>query len=145
MQPPSFQPIFRGKESGVSPHFPRLLFCSDYHVAACQYIELSRILLMASDPTAHQICIGRLRQGRNHDEAIRESVRLICGVALSNRQYMPTRSTAGLVISMRGGLFYDMSETKVLLELLTDAESHLGWPCLKLKDELQRLWRIPDS
>ena len=144
-RPHSFRPIFSaGGESATSAHFPRLLFCSDYHVAASQYTELSRILLLASDPSACQIRIGRLAQRRNHDDAIRQSVRLICGVALANRQYMPARSTAGLVISMCGELFSDRNETKVLLGLLTEAESHLGWPCLKLKDELKQLWKLDD-
>lgn len=146
MRPPSFYPIFCKDREHISDPFPRRWFCSDYHVAASQYIELSRILLLASDPDTCQIRIGRLgQQGRNHDDAIRESVRLICGVTLSNRRYMGARSVAGLVISMCGELFYDAHETRVLLELLSDAESHLAWPRLKLKEDLKRLWRLSDS
>jgi len=140
LRPPSFEPLYCRDASDC---FPRLQFCSDYHVAASQYSEFSRILILASDPNLPSIRIGRLSQGRNHDEDIRESVRLICGVALANRQFMPARSTAGLVISMCGELFHDPSETRVLLELLTDAESHLGWPALKIKDDLKQLWRLP--
>ncbi|KAJ5280784.1 hypothetical protein N7478_006156 [Penicillium angulare] len=144
LRPPSFEPIFREYERSSSKPFPRLQFCNDYHVAASQYSELSRILLLASDPSICKIRIRILGQGRNHDDAIRESVRLICGVALANRQYMPARSTAGLAISMCGELFHDPIETGVLLELLTDAESHLGWPSLKVKDDLKQLWGLSE-
>ncbi|KAL3464893.1 hypothetical protein BJX64DRAFT_286081 [Aspergillus heterothallicus] len=146
MRPPSFSPIFRKEQGLTNDTFPRLWFCSDYHVAASQYIELSRILLLASDPHTSHMRIGRLgHQGRKRDDAIRESVRLVCGVRLANRQHMGARSVAGLVISMCGELFSDAHETRVLLELVSDAESHLAWPSLKLKEELKRMWGLNEE
>ncbi|KAL3450523.1 hypothetical protein BJX65DRAFT_305360 [Aspergillus insuetus] len=145
LRPPSFNPIYSEAANVQCSPFPRILYCNDYHVAARQHLELSRILLLASDPGACQMLIGRrTRMGRNHDAAIRECVLDICGVAVSNNQYMPARLTAGLVISMCGELFHKPQETRSLFAILSDAESHLGWPCLKSKDDLKRLWELPD-
>ncbi|THC87103.1 hypothetical protein EYZ11_013451 [Aspergillus tanneri] len=144
LRPASFNPIYREEGNPQSCPFPKLWYCNDYHVAARQYTELSRILLLASDPDTCQMRIGRMRTGRNNDATIRDCVRVICGVALSNTEYMPARLTAGFVISMCGELFHQPDETRVLLAMLSDAESYLGWPCLKSKDDLQRLWGLPD-
>lgn len=80
---------------------------------------------------------------QDNDDKIRECVRVICGVALTNPEFHTTRSTAGLAIGLCGELFHDPRETKVLLELLSAAEFHLGWPCLKLKEDLRRFWGLP--
>ncbi|KAE8140013.1 hypothetical protein BDV38DRAFT_269417 [Aspergillus pseudotamarii] len=142
-RPSSFIPIYSEAENPPSSCFPKIWYCNDCHVAARLYLELCRILLLASDPDASALRIGRFRRMQDNDDRIRVCVRVICGVALTNPEFHTTRSTAGLAIGLCGELFHDPRETKVLLDLLSAAEFHLGWPCLKLKEDLRRFWRLP--
>ncbi|GAB1191023.1 hypothetical protein APSETT444_000192 [Aspergillus pseudonomiae] len=142
-RPNSFMPIYSETKNPPSSCFPKIWYCNDCHVAARLYLELCRILLLASDPDATALRIGRLRRMQDNDDKIRECVRVICGVALTNPEFHTTRSIAGLAIGLCGELFHDPRETKVLLDLLSAAELHLGWPCLKLKEDLRRFWRLP--
>ncbi|EIT79026.1 hypothetical protein BDV35DRAFT_271374 [Aspergillus flavus] len=142
-RPNAFMPIYSEAENPPSSCFPKIWYCNDCHVAARLYSELCRILLLASDPDASALRIGRFRRMQDNDDKIRECVRVICGVALTNPEFHTTRSTAGLAIGLCGELFHDPRETKVLLELLSAAEFHLGWPCLKLKEDLRRFWGLP--
>lgn len=143
-RPSSFMPIYSEAEDPPYSSFPKIWYCNDCHVAARLYLELCRILLLASDPDASTLRIGRFRRMQDNDDRIRECVRVICGVALTNPEFHATRSTAGLAIGLCGELFHDPRETKVLLDLLSAAEFHLGWPCLKLKEDLRRFWRLPE-
>ncbi|KAB8227175.1 uncharacterized protein BDW43DRAFT_324161 [Aspergillus alliaceus] len=142
-RPSSFMPIYSESENRPSSYFPKIWYCNDCHVAARLYLELCRILLLAADPGASALRIGRIRRMQDNDDRIQECVRVICGVALTNPEFHATRSTAGLAIGLCGELFHDPSETKVLLDLLSAAEFHLGWPCLKLKEDLRAFWRLP--
>ncbi|QMW42327.1 hypothetical protein G4B11_005651, partial [Aspergillus flavus] len=142
-RPNAFMPIYSEAENPPSSCFPKIWYCNDCHVAARLYSELCRILLLASDPDASALRIGRFCRMQDNDDKIRECVRVICGVALTNPEFHTTRSTAGLAIGLCGELFHDPRETKVLLGLLSAAEFHLGWPCLKLKEDLRRFWGLP--
>ncbi|KAF9892153.1 hypothetical protein FE257_002559 [Aspergillus nanangensis] len=140
--PPSFQPMYARPQISASNPFPHMWYANDYHVAARQHIELARVLLLASNA---QSCLARIRQrrmGQSNDECIRDSVRIICGVCMSNPEFVPAQISAGLVIAICGELFDDPTETKILFQVLSDAESHLGWPCLKAKEYLRGLWHL---
>ncbi|KAE8149772.1 hypothetical protein BDV25DRAFT_130105 [Aspergillus avenaceus] len=141
-RPDFFVPIYSEPEHPPSSFLPKIWYCNDCHIAARMYLELCRILLLASDPDASTLRIGRLRRSRNNDDMIRTHVRVICGVALTNAEHYVTRTIAGMVIAMCGELFHDPGETRVLLDLLSVAELHLGWPCLKLKEDLREFWRL---
>ncbi|KAF9888545.1 hypothetical protein FE257_008476 [Aspergillus nanangensis] len=140
--PESFRPIYSQKQISSTNPFPQLYYANDYHVAARQHIELAKVLLLASNP---QSCLLRMQQrriGRSNDDRIRDSVRVICGVAMSNPEFTQALVGAGLVIAVCGELFDDPVETKLLFQLLSDAEAHIGWPCLKAKEHLRGLWRV---
>ena len=140
--PESFRPIYSQKQISPDNPFPQLYYANDYHVAARQHIELARVLLLASCP---QSCLSRIQQrrmGRSNDDRIRDSARIICGVAMSNPEFTQALVGAGLVIAVCGELFDDPAETTLLFRILSEAESHLGWPCLKAKEYLRGLWRV---
>ncbi|KAL2836681.1 hypothetical protein BJY01DRAFT_221737 [Aspergillus pseudoustus] len=140
--PESFRPIYSRNHISPTNPFPQMYYTNDYHVAARQHIELARVLLLASSP---QSCLARIQQkrlGKSNDDRIRDSVRAICGASMSNPEYPQALVAAGLVIAICGELFDDPTETKILIQLLSDAESHLGWPCLKAKEHLRGLWRV---
>ncbi|KAI1751950.1 hypothetical protein F4782DRAFT_502717 [Xylaria castorea] len=120
--------------------FPEIHYLSDCPVAGIQYLELCKILLLAHDPRTPSLGLGRTRLIQIQEEKIRQAVRIVCGVSLSNPEYMVARILAGLVIGMAGELFEDASETVQLLEIVSKAEMHIGWPGIKVSPKLQELW-----
>ncbi|KAI1856705.1 uncharacterized protein JN550_013699 [Neoarthrinium moseri] len=122
---------------------PLIYYSHDCPVAAQQYLQLCRILLLSHDPRAPpRLGLGRACLIQAQENEIRNSVRIICGIAQSNPEYMPARLTVGMVIAMCGELFSDSTETTQLLRMVTEAEMHLGWPCLKVRDRLKSFWDL---
>lgn len=75
------------------------------------------------------------------EDESRRDVRRICGVALANRTVFPAIITAGLAVAICGELFTEQCDIDVLSKVLHEAEVHLGWPSLKVKDRLITFWR----
>lgn len=119
---------------------PKIYYAYDCPVGAQQYLQLCRVLLLAHDPRAPVLKLGRTDFLRQQEEKIRDAVRIICGIAISNPEYRPATSTASLSIAMCGELFSDPTETKQLLEIISRNEAHLGWPCLLMGRRLQEFW-----
>lgn len=158
-KPASFRPLYQSsrEESGATPpststfivrparpvgKFPEIYFLDDCPVAAQQYFEICKMILLAHDPRTPGLGVGRTEYVRAQEERIRESVRTICGIWLSNPEYAPARALAGLAIGMAGELFTDVFETVQLLDIITEAELHVGWPCLKVSPRLRSFWAI---
>lgn len=124
--------------------FPRIIFTYDCPIAAHQYLELCRILLLACDPRIPLLGFGSVERRRQREEQMRTAVRTICGIAASNPDTVPARITAGLAVALCGELFTDAQETSLLLDVISEAEAHLGWPCLKVSHRLREIWGLPD-
>ncbi|KAI8626885.1 hypothetical protein F5Y19DRAFT_444904 [Xylariaceae sp. FL1651] len=122
--------------------FPEIYYVSDCPVAGNQYLQLCKILLLAHDPRVISLGLGRAKSIQVQEEKIRQAVRVVCGVSLSNPEHTAARILAGLVIGMAGELFQDASETGQLLEIVYKAEMHLGWPGIKVSPKLQELWGL---
>jgi hypothetical protein len=86
-------------------------------VAGNQYLGICRILLLSYNPQLPLLGIERSRADREKDvrdvvgkalppltvslqEKIKDQVRLICGITISNRQFVPAMFTAGMAIAM---------------------------------------------
>lgn len=122
--------------------FPAIYYTYDCPVAAQQYRQLSRILLLAHNPRVAALGLGRSSCLQGQESEIRQSVRIICGIAKSNLEYMPASLTAGLTIAMCGELFSDPAEVAELFQMVSEAELHLGWPSLKVRDRLKAFWGL---
>lgn len=151
-KPASFEPLNQTCRDGPSdddtngdrgaPKFPEVYYVSGCAIASRQYMELCRIILLAHDPRAPSLGIGRMSYMRTQEHQVREAVRVICGIWLSNQGFVPARVTAGLVIGMTGELFTDPLETRRLFEILVEAENHVGWQRIKASPFLRDFWAI---
>ncbi|KAJ3534187.1 hypothetical protein NM208_g7649 [Fusarium decemcellulare] len=120
--------------------FPSLYYYNDCAIAARQYFEICKIILLASDPRVPALGIGRRKYMALQEEHMRNGTRTICGIWLSNQRYVSARSLAGLAIAMTGELFTDPPEIKQLLEIIDEAERHVAWPELKAGPQLRDFW-----
>ncbi|KAI0450499.1 hypothetical protein F5B21DRAFT_427991 [Xylaria acuta] len=100
------------------------------------------MLLLAHDPRTPSLGLGRTKSIQAQEEKSRQAARVVCGVSLSNPEYTAARILAGLVIGMAVELFKDTPETTQLLEIVSKAEMHLGWPGIKVSPKLQELWGL---
>lgn len=123
---------------------PVVYYTYDCPIGGQQYLQLCRILLLAHDPRMPTLGMGRAHYLERQEEEMRGAVRIICGISQSNPEHMPARLTAGLAIALCGELFNDPAETKLLLRLVSEAELHLGWPCLKVSYRLRTFWNLHD-
>lgn len=152
-RPASFDPLNADEQSrgpslfGVptsSPSrdtiFPPRLYLDDCHIAGAQYAELCRVLLLAHNPTSPGLGPGRAEALRLSEDGIRDSVRNICGISMSNPECTPARIHAGLAIAMTGDYFVDPVEADALYDIISSAEAHVGWPALKVSPRLRQFW-----
>ncbi|RAL13055.1 uncharacterized protein BO97DRAFT_442546 [Aspergillus homomorphus CBS 101889] len=118
---------------------PSLAFCSvNWSLGpAADATWTYRMIAHAARVTNFAYGMGRAQYVQKQEEEIRNAVRVICGIAMSNPESMPARLTAGLAVALGGELFDDPSETPELMRLVTEAELHLGWLCLKVSHRLR--------
>lgn len=154
-KPESFKPIYHGRstlpanhpvssspDSATESQLPRIYFTYDCPLAGLQYMQLSKILLLAHDPHRPFLGPGRDTYHRSQEEEIREAVRIICGAALANPEYEPARLTAGMAVAMCGELFSDPRETPELYRIVSEAETHMMWPSLMIAKRLKVFWEL---
>ncbi|RTE68573.1 hypothetical protein BHE90_017049 [Fusarium euwallaceae] len=141
-KPLSFRPLNDGNSLGErgGSIFPDIYYLNDCAIAARQYLETCKIILLANDPRLPALGIGRRKYIELQEERMRNGVRTICGIWLSNQLCVSARSLAGLAIAMTGELFMDPCETKQLLEIIIEAERHVAWPELKAGSQLKDFW-----
>lgn len=155
-RPDSFKPIYHGPAPSSGPDFrsgcppsgqdtslPKIVFTYDCPLAGFQYMQLSRILLLAFNPRRQILGVGSREFLLKQDEEIREAVRSICGAGLSNPEYTPAKMTAGLSIAMCGEMFSNPGETRELLRISSEVEMHIMWPRFRVSQALRAFWHLP--
>lgn len=125
--------------------FPEIYYVHDCSIAGQQYLELCKIILLAHDPQIPALGLGRTNYMKAQEEKIRETVRNLCGIWLSNPEYVPAKILASLGIAMTGELFTDPTETRQLFNIISEAEMHVGWPCLKVSPQLKEFWSLNNT
>lgn len=93
-------------------------------------------------------------------QTIKDHVKRICGIALSNTHCIPAMFTASMVISIctfgdfpltafsltkpkfvsGGDLFMDPDEQKKMLDVLVRTDVELAWPTVSAQDYLRHSW-----
>ncbi|KAK2732145.1 arca-like protein [Colletotrichum kahawae] len=147
-KPSSFEPL--NEFDGLAPEdqastFPAIYYIHDCAVSGRQYLEICKIILLAHDPRTPSLGLGRASYVRAQEEKIRQSVRTVCGIWMSNEEYVPARVLVGLAIGIAGELFTNPAETRQLCKIVLEAERHVGWPCLKVSPSLQAFWGLNDT
>ncbi|KAI8292951.1 hypothetical protein K4K59_006033 [Colletotrichum sp. SAR11_240] len=147
-KPSSFEPLNELHSIGLKDRastFPDIYYIHDCAVSGRQYLEICKIILLAHDPRTPSLGLGRASYVKAQEEKIRESVRIICGIWMSNEEHVPARVLVGLAIGIAGELFTDPDETRQLYNIVLEAERHVGWPCLKVSPSLQAFWGLDDA
>lgn len=87
-KPSSFTPVYH-KEADTTGIFPEVWFLSDEVIIGWQHFYIAKILLSAHNPRVPRIGPGRAAALKAMDEDIKEYVRILCGIAISNPDTAP--------------------------------------------------------
>ncbi|EFX04865.1 ARCA-like protein [Grosmannia clavigera kw1407] len=120
--------------------FPEVWLMSDAAATGLQHYHLSRILLYAFDPRAPRIGPGRATFARQQDQAIRQQVRLLVGIAKSNPHCRPNYVSACMGITVAGDRFEDRREQEAIMDFLQETEEICAWPTGTASKHLSRAW-----
>ena len=107
---------------------------------AAQYYLITRLLLIAHQPELPRVGPQRLKLARRNEDEIRQAVRKLCGVALSNPETEPALLVACQGISLCGDYLLDAKEQEAVVHLLKKAEAETAWPTANLLDSLRSTW-----
>lgn len=101
---------------------------------------LARALLMCYDPTLPKIGASRIAALQGHDHEIRQQIRDLCGIALSNKATIPALITAALGIMSCGDRFVLDAERRALLDILVVTDTVHSWPTAQPQHNLKEAW-----
>lgn len=137
--PLSYEPLLY-RPPGPGRVFPTSMLLNDCHVAARQHYLLTRILLAAHDPRRPHLEPRATESTKATNAAIKDHVRDLCGIALSNKHCVPSMFTACIAIAICGDLFTDLVEQQALFDILVTTDRELAWPTVAFQAHLREQW-----
>ncbi|KAL2882094.1 hypothetical protein SGCOL_002356 [Colletotrichum sp. CLE4] len=116
-------------------------YITDAAVTGLQHYHLARMLLIAHNPK-----VARLGTAfRAMEEELKQTVRVICGLAVANERTPPAYVNACIAITMAGDRFTDRKEQEELYRILVKTDRRLGWPTLAAQSQIREAWGWEDS
>ncbi|OAA57594.1 Zn(2)-C6 fungal-type DNA-binding domain protein [Niveomyces insectorum RCEF 264] len=140
--PVSYAPLLY-RDPGQDGVFPTVMLLNDCHVAARQHNLLSRILLAAHDPRRPHLGPRAAEATKTTNSTIKEHVRSLCGITVSNAHCIPSMFTACIAIAICGDLFTEMREQKAMFDILVKTDLELAWPTAAIQAHLRQQWGWP--
>lgn len=137
--PVSYQPLLY-RPPGPGRVFPTIMLLNDCHVAARQHYLLTQILLAAHDPRRPHLGPRATESTKATNAAIKDHVRGLCGITLSNKHCVPSMFTACIAIAICGDLFTDLVEQRALFDILVTTDRELAWPTVAFQSHLREQW-----
>ena len=104
------------------------------------HAALARSLLMCYDPKLPKIGPARKAAQRSREEEVREEIRQLCGIAISNKSTIPAMFTASLGIASFGDTFSCDVERRALLDVLIKTDVEHYWPTKDAQITLKKAW-----
>lgn len=140
--PPSFEALYRPDADPRDDEaiFPEVWHLDRCHVTGTNHGSLARLLLLVFDPTRPQSGPGSASRRREMTRSVRDIVRRLCGVALSNRQSPSTFFEALMGIVTCGEDFDDARERTALLDVLGVMRREHAFPTESVAAQLRTAW-----
>ncbi|KAI3392525.1 hypothetical protein diail_5536 [Diaporthe ilicicola] len=139
-RPETCSPVFICKEEDKP--FPEICLLNDNVVLGLQYYHLVRILLIAYDPGIPRLGLEQKAAVRSMDEALREDVRIVCGIADAISRVNNAHLAASMAIALAGDRFDDPDEQQALMDVLVRTERALNWSTLPARGSQTILRRL---
>ncbi|GAB7362556.1 hypothetical protein MBLNU230_g2873t1 [Neophaeotheca triangularis] len=137
-KPASFTPVY-WKEANPETIFPESIFIADHLSVGVQHWHIAKILLCAHNPRVPRLGLGRATALKAVDDEIKEHVRVLCGIALSNPKTAPNFVCASMAVTMAGDKFHERHEQEALVDVLLKTEER-AWPTKGAIYNLRDAW-----
>lgn len=142
-KPVSFTPVYH-HEADADNVFPEMWFVDDDIVIGLDHYHIARILLASYNPRIPRLGPGRAVALRAMDDEIRNHVRALCGMCLSNASMQPTSTYASMSVTMAGDKFTDRREQEALLGVLNMCDQQYAVPTGAATRNLKMAWGWDD-
>ncbi|KAF4998544.1 hypothetical protein FGRMN_3071 [Fusarium graminum] len=137
-RPWHFHPMYINMDGpGV---FPQAFYLNDAVVTGVLHYLLIQVLLAAHNPRTPKLGPGQAKAAKSINEEIRNTVKMVCGVAESNQRNPTGYAYACLAITMGGDRFSSMYEQEALYQVLQKGDVQFGWPNQSVRDYLKESW-----
>lgn len=103
--------------------FLQIWYVADEHATGLQHFHLARILLASHNPSIPKLGPGRAAALRKMDDEIRDHVRTLCGMCLSNPSNAPAFTYASMGATLAGDKFTKYEE-QVVSDTMHSARRH---------------------
>jgi len=141
--PPCFRALYYCPPRPEQGHcFPLIWQLNDAHVVAMQHLELGRMLLAAYNPQRQRVGLSFSASNVAIECQLRESVKILCGLALADKQFQAGMVIAALGISIGGEFFDKPQERRAIVEFLNTLEAEHAWPTKSILRALQDAWDL---
>lgn len=138
-KPAAFTPVYY-RPAEQNEFFPELWYVGDEMIVGLMHYHLARILLSSYNPDIPRLGPGRASAIKAMDHEIREHVRIICGICLSNPAIAPCSTYASMAVTMAGDKFSDHDEQVALLDILDRCDRIHAWPTGDAMTNLKAAW-----
>lgn len=123
-------------------YFPVIWQLNDAHIIAMQHLELGRMLLAVYNPRRQRFGIRSSASNSTIKNQLRESIKVLCGLALADKCFLGGMSTAAVGISIGGELFDKIQEQQAIIDFLGILEEEHAWPTKVIIDALHEAWSV---
>ncbi|KAJ3560159.1 hypothetical protein NPX13_g9402 [Xylaria arbuscula] len=138
LDPNPLDPFFyQERDPDRGQFFPIVWQGYDHKVIGMQHLEFGRMVLAAHD--RRTLGLGAAAATRAMEEQLRQSTRIICGLALSHR-IQPAMTGASTAISLCGECFHDPREQAAIGDLMATIEREYAWSTSSVMDSLYKSW-----
>ncbi|RDW62566.1 hypothetical protein BP5796_10868 [Coleophoma crateriformis] len=137
----SFAPIlFHPRSKTQRRAFPEIWMLLPSHVVGMQYYHIAKIVLAISEPRASTTGYASLREGRELENKVRNHLRIVLGLSISNKRCQNTMFTARHALSVWGGVLRDELDQEAALSFLLQMEETTGWRMEGIIQSLKEQW-----
>ncbi|KAH0017954.1 hypothetical protein KCU78_g7359, partial [Aureobasidium melanogenum] len=126
-KPDSYMPIYF-VEANSTNVFPELWYLNDAVITGLQHYHLGRALLAVYNPRIPRLGVAHRNALKEVGEVLKDQIKIICGIALSNHSISASYVHASMMIAMGGDRFTERREQEGLFEILTKAQKEYAWP-----------------
>ncbi|KAI9742016.1 MAG: hypothetical protein M1834_000405 [Cirrosporium novae-zelandiae] len=137
--PSSFEPIYFSPTNEEKP-FPEIWLQHPWHTTGLQHHLLAKILLTVYNPKLPRLGPSQRSAQLKIDEDVKQDIRTLCGMALSNQDTPPNMISAFMGISVCGDKFTKLRDQEALLDVLVRTEKRHGWPTGQTQGQLKEAW-----
>ncbi|KAF2626380.1 hypothetical protein BU25DRAFT_343956, partial [Macroventuria anomochaeta] len=123
-------------------YFPVIWQPNDAHIVALQHLELGRMLLAVCNPRRQRVGIGSRASNLAMEHQLRESIKVLCGLALADKHFQGGMTTAAVGISISGELFDKVQDQRAIVQFLRTLEDEHAWPTRFTINALREAWGV---